>query len=119
MARITRLAVLAVCVLAVLVPAAAAGLGPTITLVGPLAAGQSVIAAASANGYEAFAWLRGGAGGYVQARVRRPNGTLTAIERVSPADAHAYQPAIAVDRSGAATIAWLAHVHGLAYAVEV
>jgi len=109
-----------VCVVAVLVPASAtAQLAPTITLVGPLAASQPVIAAATANGYEAFAWLTGGAGGYVQARVRLPNGKLTAIERISPRHGRAYQPAIAIDRSGAATVTWLQQVRGLTYSVEV
>ena len=110
-------------------PATAAGaqprLGPMIKLVGPTGSPQPVIAAASANGYEAFAWTRwspagyGSAHGWVQARLRLPNGRLTSLQSVSATGGRAFLPAIGVDRAGDATVAWLQRVRGLDYALEV
>jgi hypothetical protein len=120
MVRLLRFGALLTAVLGALAPASAQGrLGRSVELVGPLGSGGGIVVAASANGYEAFAWLRGGAGGYVQARVRLPDGRLSAAVRISATHGRAYQPAIGIDGAGEVTVAWLAHVRGLVYALEV
>ncbi|HXR13110.1 MAG TPA: hypothetical protein VN740_00535 [Solirubrobacteraceae bacterium] len=84
-----------------------------------------MIAAAYANGYEAFAWTRwnpagyGSAHGWVQARLRLPDGRLSSVQSVSASSGRAFLPVIGVDRAGDATVAWLERVRGLDYALEV
>jgi len=100
-------------------------LGPVVRLVGPTGSPQPVIAAASANGLEVFAWTRwrpagyGSAHGWVQARLRLPNGRLTSLENVSPSSGRAFLPVVGVDRAGDVTAAWLERVRGLDFALEV
>jgi hypothetical protein len=111
-------------VLVVPAMASAKAFGPPVKLVGPTGSRAPVIVAASANGYEAFAWtagvvLRPGGSVWVQARLRLPNGRLTPLETVSPRSGRAFLPVIGVDRTGDATVAWLQQIRGGNLALEV
>jgi hypothetical protein len=94
-------------------------LGSPLTLVGRTGLNPPMIAASSANGVEAFAWVRfrrnvttmptgfGGPSSVVQARLRRTSGQLTRAQSLSPKGGKAFVPAIGVDRRGTATAVWL------------
>ncbi len=106
--------------------AAATGLGRSMELAGPTGYPQAVIASAGApGGAQAFAWIRWSKSGSpngpsrVQARLRHPNGRLTATQRLSAAHARAFLPTIGVDRAGAATAAWLQRISAHRFALEV
>jgi hypothetical protein len=100
-------------------------LGRVVKLVGPTGAPQAVIAATSANGYEAFAWTRwappglGGPHGWVQARLRLPDGRLMPTQSISASSGRAFLPVIGIDRAGMAIVAWLQQVRGRDFALEV
>jgi hypothetical protein len=107
------------------VSSGASQLGPPIALTGPTGYPQAQIAAASANGVEAFAWTQLSTSGHpngrsrIQARLRRVGGRLTATQTVSASSRRAYLPAIGVDRAGRATVAWLERRKGRRLALEV
>jgi hypothetical protein len=97
-------------------------LGKAVTLVGRTGLNPPIIAASSANGVQAFAWVKfrrrvetvpsgfGGPSSVVQARLRRTSGRLTEVQNLSPRNRRAFAPAIGVDRKGTATAVWLQQV---------
>jgi hypothetical protein len=96
-------------------------LGRPIALVGRTGLNPAMMAAASANGVQAFAWIRfdrdvkvpsryAGPTSVVQARIRRQDGTLSPPHTLSRRNGRAFVPAVGVDGNGVVTVAWLQQV---------